>query len=114
MFGHPYERDFKCMVSNNMIQNWPINASNVTNDHTIFGTNLAGTRGKKVRQNPDRVVMDCVAVPKDILKWHKFINLVKYVMFVNGTPFLITMSHGIDFVTVEQVLTRMDKKLSKY
>ena len=65
MIGHPSERDFKSMVSNNMIQNWPITASDITSSHTIFGSNLAGTRGNTVRQNPDRLVMYYAALPKD-------------------------------------------------
>ena len=46
------------MMSNIMIQNFPITDSDVTNSNTIFGPNLAGTRGKIVQQNMDRVDMD--------------------------------------------------------
>ena len=46
--GHPSERDFKSMVSNNTIQKFPITTFDITNYHTMFGPNLAGTRGKKV------------------------------------------------------------------
>ena len=35
-----------------------MNASGVTNSYTVFGTNLAGIRGKTVQQKPDRAVMD--------------------------------------------------------
>ena len=48
----------------------------------------------------DRVVMDYVAVPKDFLKLHNFVTLVGDVMFLNGAPFLITMSRGKKMVTV--------------
>ena len=65
VIGCTSERDFESMVSNNMIQNWPITASDITSSHTIFGSNLAGTRGNTVRQNPDRVVMYYAALPKD-------------------------------------------------
>ena len=64
MIGHTYERNFKSTVSNNMIQKFPITASEVTNNHTIFGSKLAGARGNTVQQKPDRVFMDYVAVPK--------------------------------------------------
>ena len=37
MIGHPYERGFNSIVSNNMIQNRTIYASDVTNAHTIYG-----------------------------------------------------------------------------
>ena len=90
------------MVSNNMIKKWPINASTNTNIHIIFGTNLAGNRGKTVRQKTDRVVMDYVTVLKDFIKLNKFVTLVADAMSVNGATFLITMSHGIKFVTVKK------------
>ena len=53
------------MASNNMIKKSSTNDSDATNAHTVFGPNLAGTRGKTVQQKPHRVVMDYVSVPKD-------------------------------------------------
>ena len=114
MIGHTYERDFKSMVINNMIQNFHITASDVTNSHTMFDPNLAGTRLNKVQQNLYRVVMYYVAVPRDFLKLHNFVTLVPDVIFLNNLPLLITMARGINFVTVERVPTRTDNQLSKY
>ena len=51
-----------------MSQNFHITDSDVTNDHTMFSPNLSGTRVNKVRQNPDRVVMYYVSVPREFLK----------------------------------------------
>ena len=114
MIGHPSERDFKSMVSNNMMQNFPITASAVTNAHTTFGNNLAGTRGNTVRQNLDRVVMDYVAVPRVFLKLHKFVTVVTDLMLVKNVVFLISMYCGIKSATIEHMTTRTAKKLSKY
>ena len=58
--------------------------------------------------------MDYVDVPMDPLKSHKFVTLVADLMFVNGAPFLIAMSRGIKFVTVEYIPTQTSKQLSKY
>ena len=113
MIGHPYERDFKSMASNNMIQNFHITAYDVTNDHTMLSPKLSGTRDKTVQQKPDRVVMDYVSEPKDVPKIHKFITILADVMFVNGAPFLITIPHGIKFVMVEHIPTCTAKQLSK-
>ena len=102
------------MVINNIIQNFLITASGVTNAHTMFGPNLAGTRGKTLQQNSDRVVMDYVDVPKDFLEFHKFLTLVADVIFLNGSPLLITMSPGIKFVSVKHITPSTAKKLRKY
>ena len=113
MIGQPSERKFKSMVSNNIIQNFPITASGITNNCAMFGTNLAGTRGKTVRLNPGKVVMDYIDVPKDFLKLQNFVTLVADVMFVNGAPLLIIVACGIKFVTVKHIPTRTAKKLVK-
>ena len=83
MIGHLSERYFKSMVSNNLIQNFPITASDITNSHTMFGPKLAGTRSKTLQQNLDRLVMDYVSVRKDFHKLHKLVTIVSDVMFVN-------------------------------
>ena len=101
------------MARNNIIQNFPITASDITNDHTMFVPNLADTRGKKVQYNPDRLGMDYVAVPKDLLKLHKFVSLLVDVMFVNGTPFLITISRGIIFLIFKKTTNHTSEQLSK-
>ena len=43
MIDHPSERDFKSILINNMIQNFPVSFTGTTNAHTVFGTNLAAT-----------------------------------------------------------------------
>ena len=87
------------MLRNNLIQNCPINVSDVTNDCAMFGINLDGAWGKTVQQKPDRVVLDYVSISKDFVKLNKFVTLVVDVMFFNSAPFIITMSRGIKFVT---------------
>ena len=50
-----------------MIQNFPINASDVTKSHTMFGPNLSGARFKTVQHITNMVVMVYVAVPRIFL-----------------------------------------------
>ena len=108
MIGLPYDRDFKYMVRNNMIKNFPITASDVTDTHTTFDLNLTSTR------DPDIVMMYYVYLPRDFLKLHMFVTIVADAMFVNGASFLITIACGINVLTVENVPTSMAKYLGKY
>ena len=101
------------MARNNIIQNFPINASDITNDQTIFVPNLADTRVKTVQYNPDMLVMNYVAVPKDLLKLHNFVSLLVDAMFVNSTPFLITISRGIKFVIFKKITNHTSEQLIK-
>jgi hypothetical protein len=50
MLGHPTDHDFLGTVSGGMISNCPVTANAITNTHKIFGTDLAGIRGRMVRR----------------------------------------------------------------
>jgi hypothetical protein len=115
MLGHPSKKDYKGMVSNNLIANCPITSSDVTNAHTIFGPDLASIQEKTVRRTPAPVVADYVAVPCGLVDANKVITLAADVFFVDGTAFLLTrISRRIKFVTMEHVLVRTALSLSKH
>ncbi len=48
MIGSPSEKDYKGMVSSNIIKNCPITVSDVTKAQNIFGPDLANVQGKTV------------------------------------------------------------------
>ncbi len=100
MLGNPSERDYKGMVSNNLIANCPVTASDVTNARTIFGPDLPGLRGKTVRRAPAPVVGDYVAVPWSLVDTNKAVTLAADVFFVDGMAFLLTVARRIKFVRV--------------
>ena len=83
------------------------------NSNAIFGPNIAGVRGKPVRQKSEIVMTDYVAVPREFLELHKYVTLVADVCFVNNVAFLVTISRGIKFVTDEFIMTRTDKQYIK-
>ncbi len=56
--------------------------------------------------------MDYVEIPRDFVDMHKYVTLVADVMFVNGLPFLVTLSRGISLVTVEYLPSRTAKRLA--
>ena len=52
MIGSPSEKDYGGMVSSNIIKNFPIDSTDVSNTRAIFGPYLACVRGKTVRRKP--------------------------------------------------------------
>ena len=48
IIGSPSEKDYGGMVSSNMIKNFPIDSTDVSNARAIFGPDLASVRGKTV------------------------------------------------------------------
>jgi len=114
MMGNPSQKDCKGMVSNNLIANCPITSKDVSNARTIFGPDLASIRGKTVRQAPEPVVTDYVAVPRTLIEANKVITLAADVFFVDGTAFLLTVERRIQFVTAEHFPVRTATSLSKH
>ena len=98
MMGNPSEKDYKGMVSNNLIANCPISSKDVYNARTMFGPDPASIRGKTVRRASEPVVTDYVAVPRTLIEANKVITLAANVFFVDGTAFLLTVARRIKFV----------------
>jgi hypothetical protein len=114
MIGNPSKGDYRGLVSSNMISNCPIAPTNITNVRAIFGPDLASVRGKMARRNPAPVVADHVAVPCAVVERSKVVMMATDIFFVDGTPFLVTLSRNIKFVTVEHLPMRTAKALVKH
>ncbi len=100
MIGHPTDQDFLGMVCANMILNCPIKDTAVINANRIFGPDLAGVRGRTVRETPALVTTNYVQIPQKILKQHRLVVLAVDFMFVNNVPFLVSVARGLNFITV--------------
>jgi hypothetical protein len=114
MMGNPSEKDYKGVVSNHLISNFPVTHTNITNTRAIFGPDLLSVQGKTVRWTPAPVVTDYVEVPRSLVELNKTVMLAADVFFVDGTAFLITMSRRIKFMTAEHVPVRTAKSLAKH
>ena len=112
LIGHPSERDLKYLLSSNLTE-CPVAILYVNNTQTIFGPILCGTRGEIVRQKPEHLTTDYVAISRGGLALHRFVSLVADVVFVNNIHFLITMSSSIKCVTVGYLSSCTAKELSK-
>ena len=83
--GNPSKKDYKGMVSNNLVPNWPITSSDISNARAIFGPDLPSAQGKMVQRAPAPVVGDYVAVPHSLVDVNKTVTLVADVFFVDNT-----------------------------
>jgi hypothetical protein len=75
MMGNPSKKDFKGMVSNNMVPNFPIDCHDIANTHNIFGPDLASIQGKMVRHTLTPVVADYIAIPRGIVEWNQIVTM---------------------------------------
>jgi len=79
----------------------------------FFGPDQDGLRGKTVRVKPEKVEAEYVDIPRDFYRLHRFVTLVGDVMFVNGMPFLLTLSRKLSFGTVEFLTLRTAPQLCR-
>ena len=114
--GFPSDATMKSEVSrkspSSLYQKCPTTTKDITNAKKIFGPSVPCLKGKQVRRKPDRVNPSYVSIPADLIKQHKFVILAADVMFVCGMPFLISLSRGIKFVTVQYVPRRTAPELA--
>jgi hypothetical protein len=101
MLGHPTDREFLGMVRSQMITNCNVTPTAIKNANHIFGPDLAGVRGRTVRTAPEPVRVDYVQIPRTILDRHSVMTLAVDCMFVNGVPFLVSVSRGLNLITAE-------------
>jgi hypothetical protein len=80
------------MVRSNMIKNFPISPTDITNAHKIFGPDIATLKGKTVRRTPAGVMTEYVKIPKEIISLNKNVTLAVDIMFVCGIPFMVSIS----------------------
>jgi hypothetical protein len=66
-----------------------------------------------VRRPPESVTTNHVQIPRVILERHQVVTLTVDVMFVNGVPFLVSASHGLNLITAEHTPSRTAKLLAE-
>ena len=112
MLGHPTNRDFMGMVGSRKIVNFPVSPAAVLNANLIFGPDLAGVRGRTGRRPPESVTTNHVQIPRALLEWHQRVMLTVDIMFMNGVPFLVSVSRGLHLVTAEYTPSCTAKQLA--
>ena len=75
----------------------------VTSALSIFGPDLSGVQGRKVRTEPDWVETDAVQIARDFYKLNKFVTFVSDMIFVNGADFMNKTSSDIRLFTDEHM-----------
>jgi hypothetical protein len=112
VLGHLTNRNFLGMVRSGMITNCPVSPDAVINSNSIFGPNLAGVRGRMVRRPPESVTTNHIQIPRALLEWHQRVTWAVDAMFVNGVPFLVIVSRGLNLVTAEYTPSCTAKQLA--
>ena len=114
IIGFLSERNFGNMVLSNMIVNCPVTFDDVKNAKLIFSTDATSLKGKSGMRNPDNVVTDYVEIPWKILESRKELEVSTDIMFVNKLPFLVTISKGLKFTTIDYLSNKLEISLVNF
>ena len=57
------------------------------------------------------MIEDLVQVPKELIKLHRGIIMIEYILFVNTIPFFLTLSIKICFTVVHHLADRKSKTI---
>lgn len=104
--GRPSLKDYIKIVSENWLPNCPITKDDILAAEHIFGPDVGSLKGKTARRRPHAVRQVIQPLPPEIMSRYQFVTICADVMYVNGVPFLVTLSRHIRFGTVEALASR--------
>ncbi len=79
--------------------------AHITNAYIIFGLDLAGIRGMTEQRKLERILMEYISIPWELVELNKVVDMMADGMFVNGVPFLVTAFWGLNLLTAEYLDT---------
>jgi len=88
------------------LTNCPLSREDIAAAEDMFGPNLGSLQGKTVQRNGTTINVAPRFVPPEIMEWHGYVTLAMDIMFVNKLAFLVIISIGIKFGTVEYIASR--------
>jgi hypothetical protein len=101
--GTPLLKDFKSIITSNMVKSIPITIDDINKAEKVFGPNVGVLKGKTTQQKPAPVVSDYVKIPRELVQNHQSVILCMDGIVINGVPFLTTVSRNIMYQTAEWI-----------
>ena len=99
--SQPSTKQFICIVTTNQLLNCPIIKADILAAEHIFGPDVGSLKGKTVCSQPHVAQPTVDPLPPQIMSQYHHVTLTADVMYINGIPMLVTVSHNIWFGTVE-------------
>ena len=104
--GHPTTRDLKAVLRINTIRNCPVTERDLEIMERVYGPDPATVKGKTTRRKPAPVVSDNIKIPRELVKAQQEVELCIDTMFINGMPYLTSISKRIMYRTAQWVPSR--------
>ena len=104
--GFPTTDDLRSIIRMNSIMNNPVTLQDVDLADRIFGKDAAYLKGKSTRKKSPVAVDHTIEVPKELYEHQNSVDLCIDAVFINGQPFLSTISKRIMYRTCMHCPTR--------
>ena len=103
----PSQSTLEHLISTNQIQNCPFTVADVKRFFYIYGLDAATLKGKTKKRHGDRNPPPTITtLPDAVLAVHRDVKLSADIFFLQGIPFLTTISDKIKFRTAVRLLDR--------
>eukprot|EP00536_Pseudo-nitzschia_multiseries_P012906 jgi/Psemu1/33464/gm1.33464_g len=97
--GHLSTKQLLQITQKNQLVNCPVTPGDIRLMNKILSPSIAGLKGKTTRQKKQNVEPEIVPMPKHIREQYMAITLAIDVMYINGIPFLNSISQNIHYGT---------------
>ena len=99
MLGYPLVVDLMTVIEMNVICNNPVTKSNSKLIKCLFRSDIPTMKGKTMRQCPHQLISNVVSILHELHDGQCNVCLYIDIMYVNGMPFLTTISKNIKYHT---------------
>ena len=100
-------------VSIEHLANCPITQPAIHIVKDIYGPNLGSLKGKTIWRTLPHLPSDVDPMLPELIKRHPGITITMDILFVNNMPFLLSMSQGLEFMTIEALPNRQIKTIKE-
>lgn len=98
--GRPSQKHFEFLLRNKLITDCPLTADNAKRAVEIYGPDIGALNGKMKNRKAAHVPsITPISAPDLIFKHHQYITLSINIFYIQGIPFLHTISRKIQFRT---------------
>ena len=99
ILGYPSVVNLKTIIKMNAIWDNLVTKSNMKLMECLFGPDMPTMKGNTTRHHPCQLVSDIVSIPHELHDAQCNICLYIDIMYINGMPFLTTISKNIKYHT---------------
>jgi len=94
------------IIENNHLPNCPVTKADIMAAERIFGPDIGSLKGKTTQHNPHAIKQVVEPLPPEIMSQYWHVTLCADIMYINGIPFIMTLSRNIKFGMVKAIINQ--------